>query len=190
MKKYLSNGYAIYLLKFSGLFSLFYFGTLAIIGLSTKENSYSPFVANYLDYVTPLRSVILHGAGRLLQWSGHQIAWIDDRTIGFPGGESIRMVYSCVGYGVLSFWAAFVLANTGSGGKKAAWIMGGTLALCGINILRVYLMVIAINKGQKPPLGLDHHTWFNIAAYLLIFLMIGLYHRSSVGADKKLANEN
>lgn len=28
------------------------------------------------------------------------------------------------------------------------------------------------------PLGIDHHTWFNIFAYIFIFIMIWIYDRS------------
>jgi hypothetical protein len=34
------------------------------------------------------------------------------------------------------------------------------------------------DKGWPMPLGIDHHTWFNIFAYGLIFLMIWMYDRA------------
>jgi exosortase/archaeosortase family protein len=88
------------------------------------------------------------------------------------------MVYSCIGYGVMSFWVAFIFANKGTFKKKFLWISGGILVLWIINVLRVSLLLLAINKNWKIPLGWDHHTWFNIVAYSLIFLMILLYDRS------------
>ena len=85
---------------------------------------------------------------------------------------------SCVGYGVYSFWIAFVAANRGSLAKKLAWISLGLLALWLINDIRITLFLLAINKGWPMPLGIDHHTWFAIFAYLLIFILIALYDRS------------
>ena len=41
------------------------------------------------------------------------------------------------------------------------------------------LLVLAINKNWQMPLQLDHHTWFNIAAYTFIFILIYFYHMSS-----------
>lgn len=87
------------------------------------------------------------------------------------------MVYSCLGYGVTSFWLAFVFANTGSWKKKLLWMLGGALALLVINILRLAFVALASHKGWAYPLGWDHHTWFNIAAYGMIFLMIFFYDR-------------
>jgi exosortase/archaeosortase family protein len=86
---------------------------------------------------------------------------------------------SCVGYGVYSFWIAFVAANQGTIYKKMRWIIVGIFLLWLINVLRITLLLVAVNNGWPMPLGIDHHTWFNIAAYLLIFIMIFKYDRTS-----------
>jgi exosortase/archaeosortase family protein len=85
----------------------------------------------------------------------------------------------CVGYGVYSFWIAFVAANTGTVLKKMGWIISGLLILWFINVIRITLFLVAINKGWPMPLGINHHTWFTIAAYGMIFILIWLYDRSS-----------
>lgn len=97
--------------------------------------------------------------------------------MGSNGG--IRMVYTRIGYGVMSFWAAFIFANKGNMKKKVVWIIGGLFALWCINVLRISLFIVALDKNWPMPLSIDHHTRFNIIAYLLIFLMIYLYDRSS-----------
>jgi len=102
------------------------------------------------------------------------------------GGRGVIIAMSCVGYGVYSFWIAFVAANKGKWLKKTIWILVGVLALWFINAIRITLFLTAINKGWPMPLGIDHHTWFNIFAYLLIFFMIWLYDRSLKKDGKKL----
>jgi exosortase/archaeosortase family protein len=94
------------------------------------------------------------------------------------GGKAVIIAMSCVGYGVYSFWIAFVVANKGKLLKKILWVIFGVLALWFINVIRITLFLVAINKGWPMPLGIDHHTWFNIFAYALIFLMIWRYDRS------------
>lgn len=89
----------------------------------------------------------------------------------------------CVGYGVYSFWIAFVAANKGKITSKIKWIVFGLLGLWFINVIRITLFLTAINKGWPMPLGLNHHTWFNIFAYLLIFFMIWWY-------DKDVSKKN
>lgn len=168
----------LFIIKFIGIFCLLYFGTLAVIGLSTPESYYSPFVAKYLDYVNFLRSSLLHVSQALLSLFNFNTTFTDKYTLMSSHG-GIRMVYSCVGYGVMSFWAAFVVANKGGWRKKIVWLLAGWLLLCIINVLRISILLVAINKSWEMPLGWDHHTWFNIIAYLLIFLLIYFYDRSS-----------
>lgn len=100
------------------------------------------------------------------------------------GGSAVNLVYSCLGYGVTSFWLAFVFANTGSWKKKLAWMIGGAAVLYIINMVRISLVLLAASKGWKYPMGWDHHTWFNIAAYGGIFLMIWFYDKS--GKERKI----
>lgn len=167
-----------YFLKFGGAFCLFYFGTLAVIGLSTPENQYSKFVADYLNFINPLRASLLYGAKGFLSLTGTSTFFSDTYTLKMQSGEGVRMVYSCIGYGVMSFWTAFIVANNGSWQKKMKWSIGGLIALWSINVLRIGLLLLATNKHWPVPFGWDHHTWFNIFAYATIFGMIYFYDRS------------
>jgi exosortase/archaeosortase family protein len=178
MQNVFNKALVMFLIKFIGIFCLLYFGTIAVIGLSTPDSYYSPFVANYIDYVSLLRSSYLNTCKALLAIFNFNTTFSDKYTLMAEQG-GIRMVYSCIGYGVMSFWAAFVFANKGGWKRKAAWIIGGLFALWIINILRISLLTVALNKKWEMPLGWDHHTWFNIVAYSLNFLMIYFYDRSS-----------
>jgi exosortase/archaeosortase family protein len=178
MKTPAINPFLLYLLKFCCLFCIFYFGTLLIIGLSSKENMYNPFVANYLDYVTSLRNLILNCSNGLLQYFNYSTFWDDQYTLGIQGGKSVRVVYSCVGYGVMSFWAAFVLANDGSLRKKGIWLFSGSVMLLVLNILRIFFLILALNSKSTYSIRFDHHIIFNVVAYGLIFLLIFFYDRS------------
>ncbi len=182
-----------YLLKFGGCFCLFYFGTLAVIGLSSPGNFYSPFIAAHLNFVNPLRLSLLWGAQVVLSAFGFKSSF-EHHTIALQTGEAVRIVYSCIGYGVMSFWAAFVIANKGDLKKKSIWIVGGLLALWGINVLRIVFILLGAKNQWPNPFGWDHHTWFNIAAYALIFGMIYFYdrsfHKSAIPTLKRTANQN
>lgn len=172
------KGLAGYCLRFLGLFCVLYYATEAVIGLSSTEGGYNAFVAQHLNFIDPFRRFLLSATQGLLSAAGYRTYFRDTFTLSFLGGGGIRVVYSCLGYGLLSFWAAFVFANRGGWKRKAAWMLGGCLALVLVNILRLSLVLLAVNKGWPMPLGWDHHTWFNIMAYLLIFLMIYVFDRS------------
>ena len=168
----------IYLIKFIAVFCLCYFGTLAVIGLAAPGGYYSPFVAKYLDYVSQIKISLISATGFILSMFKIQTHTEPGFLIRINGGRAVIIAMDCVGYGVYSFWIAFVIANKGKFGKKVVWILLGLLALWFINVIRITLFLLAINKGWPMPLGIDHHTWFNIAAYLLIFFLIWLYDRS------------
>lgn len=167
-----------YLVRFLGLFCLLFYGTEAVIGLSAPGSHYSSFVAQHLNFIPPFRLALLEATKALLSPFGVHTAIEDAYSLTLVGGRGVRMVYSCLGYGVLSFWIAFIFANRGSWKKKAGWMLAGCLALCAINVIRIALLLVAINRGWAIPLGWDHHTWFTLVAYLLIFALILGYDRT------------
>ena len=173
------NPFLFYLLKFAGIFCLCYFGTRAVIGLAATGGHYSPFVAKYLDYVSWIKRSLINTTAGILYLFDIKTHTEPGFLLRINGGRAIEVSMSCVGYGVYSFWIAFVAANTGSFWKKSRWVTGGLLVLWSINVTRITLFLLAINRGWPMPFGIDHHTWFNIAAYLAIFIFIYLYDRSS-----------
>jgi exosortase/archaeosortase family protein len=155
-----------------------YFGTLGIIGLSSEEGLHSRFVADHLNFIIPLRQSILWATQQLLNLCELANERHDSMTIGLEGGSAVRIVYSCLGYGVMSFWAAFVFANAGRIKRKALWLISGLCLLWALNVLRIFLLLIAINRDLLVSLPVDHHTIFNVVAYAFIFLLIYFYDRS------------
>ena len=165
--------------KFLGLFVLFYYGTIAIIGLAAPGGSYSPFVAKYLDYVSWIKHSLIAGTAWLVGLFGYSTVKEPGFLIRITGGRGVFIAMSCVGYGVYSFWAAFVLSNNGTAFKKTAWVIGGLLLLWIINVGRISMFLVAINKNKTMPLGIDHHDWFTMIAYAFIFGMIYLYDKTN-----------
>jgi exosortase/archaeosortase family protein len=177
--------FAIYLGKFLGAFCILYFGTEAIIGITVPGGYYIDFVHRYFDYISALRKSLLYGAQFVLSLGGYHSNIKNAYILAFENGRGIRLVYGCLGYGIVSFWLAFVFANKGSAAKKICWMAGGFLAIWLINVARISLFLLAINKGWAMPLGIDHHTWFDIAAYGCVFLMIYVFDRSGKAATNK-----
>jgi len=169
----------LYITKFVVIFCILYFVSIAVIGLSFPDGYYSPFIAHYLNYVDWLRASLLWGAKGLLALFSYKTYLPDKYHLLMKNGSGVNMVYSCIGYGVMSFWGALIIANKGSWKKKLLWITGGWLAIWCINVARIAILVVAVNKRWQMPLGLDHHTWVNIVAYLLIFILIYFYDKSS-----------
>lgn len=108
---------------------------------------------------------------------GYPVDQLSPTHLYVRGGRGVNVGYDCLGYGITSFWIAFVFANAGSWKKKGAWMLGGAVFLWFINVLRISLVLVATNRNWKFPLGWDHHTWFNIVSYSMIFLMMWLYDK-------------
>jgi len=171
-------------IKFLGLFGLLYYGTIAWIGIAAPGGYYSPFVAQWLDYVSWIKYSLMWGIGSLMGLFGIDTVNEPGFLIRMVGKRGVIIAMDCVGYGVYSFWIAYVVANSGRFLKKLLWVSVGLLLLWFINVLRISLFLWVINKNQQMPLGIDHHTWFNIFAYALIFLMIWYYDKKN--ATKKM----
>lgn len=184
------NSFFIYLIKFLLVFCVLYFGTEAFIGLTAPGGLYVPFLDHHLNFIAWLRASILIGSKTLLAILGYEAFRPDEFLLKLKNGEGVRMVYACIGYGIMSFWIAFVFANRGSWQKKAKWIAGGLLSIWLINVIRVSLLLIANSKNKRMPFGIDHHTWFNIIAYLVIFILIYFYERSSFKSLHKFSHVN
>ncbi len=184
MKFLIHRQFLLFVIKFLLLFTLLYYGTIASIGLSAPGGYYSPFVEKYLDYVSWLKQSLISGIGWALSIFGIRTSTEQGFVIRIVNKRGVIIAMDCVGYGVYSFWIAYIAASMGAILKKIAWIIGGLLLLWLINVLRISLFLIVINKNQSMPMGIDHHTWFTIFAYILIFIMIYFFNKGNTVTDK------
>ena len=168
----------IYLIKFFAVFCVAYFGTLAVEGVAAPGNYYWPVVDHYFNYPSWLRASLLHGTRFFLSLSGYETFIPVPGTLQMVQGKAVHLAYSCYGVGVMSFWLAFVVANKGSWLKKSLWVLGGLAAIWLINITRIGLLLVAINKNTQLPFNMDNHDFFTVLAYGVIFLLMFLYDRS------------
>ena len=163
--------------KFLGLFLVFYYGTIACIGIAAPGGYYSPFVSEWLDYVSWVKQSLMTGTGWLVGLFGYTTAQEPGFLIRIVGRRGVIIAMDCVGYGVYSFWAAYVIANSGTLLNKTAWVLGGLLSLWTINVGRISLFLVAVNNNRPMPLGIDHHTWFTMVAYAFIFLLMWMHQQ-------------
>ncbi|MEO7801789.1 MAG: hypothetical protein ABIR81_07305 [Ginsengibacter sp.] len=147
-----------------------------MIGLCAPGKYYSAFADHYLNYIDLLRSSLLNTAKILTGIFGFDTYFVNEYTLRVVNGSGIKMIYSCLGIGVMSFWTAFIIANNEKAGNKLKWLIIGLIMLWTINVLRITFLLIANNKHWPIPF-FDHHTWFNFLAYGLIFLLMWLYDK-------------
>ncbi len=141
-------------------------------------NRYSPFIDHYLDYPSWLRATLLWGSKIFVGICGYNATITDAYHLQIVDGASVQLIYECLGIGVMSFWLAFVVANKGGWVKKLIWLMGGMLCIWLINVVRIGLVLIGNNEKREMFFGLDNHTFFNICAYVAVFVLIYFYDKS------------
>ncbi len=170
------------ILRFSIVFLVVFFainyGLKMLIGLSVPGGFYIHFVEKYLNIANWIRSSLLNTTSAILELLGLHTVRIDEYVLRIKDGKGIKIIYACLGIAVTSFWVAFVVANKATLQKKIVWVFSGVLLIWIINVLRISLVLLANAKGWHFPFGWDHHTWFNIVAYLCIFVMMYFFDKN------------
>lgn len=92
-------------------------------------------------------------------------------------GKGVKVVYSCLAIGILSFWIAFVLAEQEKAKRKLFYLFTGILVVFLLNALRLTLLVLAANSNRDSAFVEHHHLAFNIAVYAAVLFMMYLYVR-------------
>jgi len=174
-----NKDFIIYLIKFLSIFFGLYLVTDIIIALSAPEGYYNEIISSYFDYISWLKKSLLYGAGIMAHLFGYTTLLEPNFLIRVINGKGVIIAMSCVGYGVMSFWCAYILVSKNSKIILLLWLVGGLFLLWFINACRIGLFLVSINKGWNMPLGLNHHTWFNIFAYGAILIMI-IIHENSI----------
>ena len=159
--------------------------SIAWIGIAAPGGYHSPFVERWLDYVSWIKHSLIWAVGVFSGWLGYSTAVEPGFVIRIENSDAVLIAMDCVGYGVYSFWAAYVIAGEKPWRKKLVWLLGGLFLLWLINAWRITFYLLALYKNKEMPLGIDHHTWFNIVAYVFIFGLIILYEREKEKKDLK-----
>jgi exosortase/archaeosortase family protein len=168
-------------------FCILYFGTKGFIGITAKGGWYIKFLDEHLNFVAWYRYLIFEGSKAMLELLGYTATIVDPFHIQINNSNQVQMVYSCLGFGVISFWVAFVYSNEGSIRNKFLWIVSGTAAFVVLNMCRVAIILLADYKHFATKLPLDHHALFNLCSYVLIGIFVYAYTRSIQTKNNKTA---
>ena len=169
--------FIVLFLAFDG-FNLFYYG------ITSPGSHYSPFLDHYLNYIQGLRWLLLNISTGLLNVIGFT-AICNGYEMLVAGHSSIWIVYSCLGLGVISFFAAFVLAFPKPLKRKLIFLITGILVIEFLNVIRFMLLALYWNKNDNKII--DHHTIFNIIIYIIVAISLYFWVKSPDGENKAYA---
>jgi exosortase/archaeosortase family protein len=185
VKQYLKKQSPVrFAIVFVVLFLLLYYFNILFFGITLKGNYYSPFLAKHLNYIDALRWVLLHSAAQMLTWLGF-ITRVSKYELLVAGHGVIKLIYTCLGLGVMSFFAAFIIAYPKTLRSKLILLVTGILGIQILNIIR--FMLLALYWTRSKTRIIDHHLIFDIIIYIII--AITLYHWvNSKKNDPRAAN--
>ena len=173
----LHNEGVLFIIKFFCLLALLYYFNLFFISITSRGgNALYIFLRDHLNYIAWLRYSILHTSAVFTRLLGINCYVANEFVIRLSDKvKGLRMVYKCVGYGVMSFWGAFVIANKMQWLQKVCWTIGGWASIWLINCMRMTILLVALENNWPVNKYLDHHTLFNIVSYAFILLLISIY---------------
>src|SRR5687768_10723082 len=120
-KQVIENPGFIFIVKFLVLFLGLHFFNEFYIGITAPGNLYIPLLEEHLNYVNWLRSSILYTSKGICNVFGYSSYVEEPYLLKSATGVSVRMVYTCIGLGIMSLWAGFVLAHSISWKQKLLW---------------------------------------------------------------------
>jgi exosortase/archaeosortase family protein len=159
-----------FVVTFLVLFLAFYYFNILFFGLTSPGSHYNNFLANHLNYIDWLRWILLKCSTKALHILGFT-AINNKYELLVAGRGIIRLVYTCLGLGVMSFFAAFVIAYPKSIKPKLIFLICGLLSIQFLNVVRFVILALFWDKHTSHIV--DHHTIFNIFIYIAI--VVSLY---------------
>jgi exosortase/archaeosortase family protein len=162
------------------LYILFSQGNLFMNSVMTPGSRfYNPFISEHLNYVQGLKSALIVPAVWIIKAFGFY-AIHNEMDVMVVSGPYLRVNYSCLGLGVMSFLAAFVLAFPASWKSTLKMLVIGLVAIYILNILRIAGLGVLLGffKSQRNNFTY-HHEVFNIIVYICVFTMLYFWIKKS-----------
>ena len=168
-------------LTFIALFLAFYYFNIGFFSITSAQSAnYNSFIADNFNYIRLLRHILLFCTSFFLGCLGFSNV-TNEYELLIAGHGGIRLIYSCLGLGLMSFFTAFVIAYPKAFKKKAVFLIAGLFIIQLLNILR--MAMVALFWGRKAQHIIDHHIIFNSIIYVIIG--IGLYFWVTADGSKK-----
>ena len=169
MKKLHSESPLRFLLIFLGLFLFFYYFNISFFSITSHGNHYNSFLDQHLNYIRWFRHLLLYVSKIIINCFGYD-SISNDYQLLVAGRGTISVVYSCLGLGIMSFFAAFVIAYPKKLKSKLTFLFTGLVCIQILNVVRFVLLALFWDKKSK--VVLDHHTIFNITIYVIIAISL------------------
>ncbi len=173
------------------LYILFSQGNLFMNSVMTPGSRFhNAYIADHFDYIQGLKTALIVPAVWIIKAFGFYAIY-NEMDVMVVAGPYLRVNYSCLGLGVMSFLAAFVLAFPASWKSTFKMLIIGFVAIYVLNVLRIAGLGVLLGffKSQRNNFTY-HHEIFNIIVYICIFAMLYFWIRKSnkLAKNQTIAN--
>lgn len=163
----------LFVVKLLFFYFLFSQGNLFMNSVMSEGGRfYNATIAAHLNYIQALKSALIVPAVWIIKLFGFYVIH-NEMDVMVVDGPHLRINYACLGLGVMSFLAAFVVAFPAK--LKAKWqlLVFGLLLIYVLNVLRIVALgvLLGIFKSQRQNFTY-HHEVFNILVYICLFIVL------------------
>lgn len=176
LKRHAAPSFSIprFILVFILLAGSFY----AYVGITSPGGkTYLPFLDHYFNLTEWLTWLIAKTALFILKLCGFAVYQRAPNNITIIGSRGVTILWACLGFGVMSFWTAFVVAHRAAWQFKFSWCLKGIVFITILNITRIILIAVANHYHWEHITSLEPHQTFNIASYILLFVLMAWFIR-------------
>lgn len=176
-KRIIPDPYIRFIILFVVLYFLFNYFNELYIGITAKGGVYIPFLDEHLNYIKWWRTFCIESSATILRWLGHTVI-TNETQLKVIGKFGFTLVYSCLGYGIMSVFTAFCISFPNPFKHRWGFMIAGLVFIQLLNTIRFVLLSLYWNK-RAPLIKMDHHDLFNIIIYTLLIATCYLWIRHS-----------
>ncbi|PWS31704.1 exosortase Y [Pedobacter paludis] len=143
--------------------------------MSPGSRFYNAFIADHFNYIQGLKTALIVPAVWIIKLFGFYAIY-NDSDVMVVAGPYLRINYSCLGLGVMSFLTAFVLAFPAPWKSTFKMMIIGLITIYVLNICRIAGLGVLLGFFQSQRNNFTyHHEIFNIIVYICIFVMLYIW---------------
>jgi exosortase/archaeosortase family protein len=156
-------------INFLILFVIFYGFNIGYIGITSPGRLYFPFLDDHLNYIELWRNLYIVAAAKILELMGY-VVYTTNISLKVESHSGFRLVYSCLGYGIMSCFSAFVLAFPKPLHSRLTFLCVGLSLILSMNLCRLILISLFYNP-HITMFSVNHHDIFNAVLYIAILFI-------------------
>jgi exosortase/archaeosortase family protein len=172
-KKKANKAAIIFVVKLLICYLLFSQGNLFMNSVMSEGGRYyDAYLASHFNYIQALKSALILPAVWIIKLFGfYAIYNLSDIMV--VDGPWLRINYACLGLGVMSFLAAFVIAFPAKLKAKFRLLVIGIIMIYLLNVARIAALGVLLGffKSQRRNFTY-HHEVFNIIVYICVFVLL------------------